>query len=392
MHAGAGRTASARMQHIVTVQREQVWRDELHDVIDGMRHDDPRRMAWFAEDCLSSQFLTAWPTSQLYLDDTEWTTVMATYLGIPVPALRQCVNHFIPTSRGTPVCDAHGLMLSRATMLLVDFTPCHDEMALAMWSMMEGSGVPVRREPRYIFQRVLSDQQLLHDRVRTIIPDAAMTLAMREARTERGALQAIRPMPARMLLYDVKGVHGGTRWYSSARGRHDQCGAVAARARDVQLAYRRHARTLDHHYHGPHSTTILDYLDSFTAVRGLCVGHYGEASPDVHALIDIAATGTARLQQGAWGARTAAEARSFALSLHRRVLGVTFVRAMARHLIRRIPYVGLDYQQIREIAARFERGDPITMADAIAPPSQVPAAPELFYAYQAPSDRPHGRP
>ena len=65
---------------------------------------------------------------------------------------------------------------------------------------------------------------------------------------------------------------------------------------------------------------------------------------------------------------------------------------MARHLIRRIPYVGLDYQQIRDIAARFERGEPVTVADAVAPPAQYPVAPELFYAYQSPSDRPRGRP
>ena len=62
------------------------------------------------------------------------------------------------------------------------------------------------------------------------------------------------------------------------------------------------------------------------------------------------------------------------------------------HLVRRIPYVGLDYQQIREIAARFERGEPVTVADAVAPPAQYPVSPELFYAYQSPSDRPRGRP
>ena len=62
---------------------------------------------------------------------------------------------------------------------------------------------------------------------------------------------------------------------------------------------------------------------------------------------------------------------------------------------RRIPYVGLDYQQIRDIAARFERGEPVTVADAVIfdiPPAQYPVSPELFYAFQSPSDRPRGRP
>ena len=151
------------------------------------------------------------------------------------------------------------------------------------------------------------------NRKRTVLY-AAITLAMCEARTERHAVQATRPMPARMLLFDVKGVHGGTQWYATARARQDQSGAVAARARDVELGYRRHTRELDQYYYGPHSTTILDHLDSFTAVRGLCVGHYGEASRDVHALIDIAATGVARRQQGS-GARVRQTRHAASLSL-----------------------------------------------------------------------------
>ena len=81
--------------------------------------------------------------------------------------------------------------------------------------------------------------------VSTLVPDAAVTIALPESRMERGAVQATRPMPARMLLFDVKGIHGGTSWYQCPRARDEQAGAVAQRAHSVALEYRRHAQAVD---------------------------------------------------------------------------------------------------------------------------------------------------
>ena len=225
--------------------------------------------------------------------------------------------------------------------------------------------------------------------VSTLVPDAAVTIALPESRTERGAVQATRPMPARMLLFDVKGIHGGTSWYQCPRARDEQAGAVAQRAHSVALEYRRHAQAVDARYYGAHSTQVLDHLDSFTAVRGLCVGHYGEASPDVHRLVDVAAAAAGQHHRR-WGARTAAEARSFALQRYRRVLGLTFFRAMSRHLIRRIPFVGLDYELVRAQCARFRRGEHVYVGETARPSPDLGLAPEVFYAFQAPRDRPEG--
>ena len=61
--------------------------------------------------------------------------------------------------------------------------------------------------------------------------------------------------------------------------------------------------------------------------------------------------------------RTAAEARSFALQRYRRVLGLTFFRAMSRHLIRRVPFVGLDYELVRSQCDRFRRGERIFIGE-----------------------------
>ena len=91
----------------------------------------------------------------------------------------------------------------------------------------------------------------------------------------------------------------------------------------------------------PNASPILDRLRSFTQVRGLVFGNYGEASPDVHALVELAARGIAAKRWRRDGARSEAEARSYWVGTCRRRIGVAVARAMARHRIRRTVFIGV---------------------------------------------------
>ena len=66
----------------------------------------------------------------------------------------------------------------------------------------------------------------------------------------------------------------------------------------------------------------------------------GEASTDVHELLDIAVERATRDSWRFLGARSQAEARSYFASSMRRAWGVAFVREMARHRVSRLCYVG----------------------------------------------------
>ena len=66
-----------------------------------------------------------------------------------------------------------------------------------------------------------------------------------------------------------------------------------------------------------------------------------EASPDMHHLADYLGDCIARRRWRLMGAASQSEARSFTVARVRRVLGVGAARAMARHLIRRLPFLGL---------------------------------------------------
>ena len=60
----------------------------------------------------------------------------------------------------------------------------------------------------------------------------------------------------------------------------------------------------------PGTTPIRDRLNSFTQVRALVFGNYGECSADVHHLLDACATAVARKTWQWVGARNEAEARA----------------------------------------------------------------------------------
>ena len=113
------------------------------------------------------------------------------------------------------------------------------------------------------------------------------------------------------------------------------------------------ARAADRQYSAPGTNPILDRLRSFGQTRGLAFGAYGEASPDVHALLTVAADGLAARQWRDMGARTQEEARSFIVSSLRRRLGLVICREFARHRIRRVPYIGVPRAVVER---RMQRG------------------------------------
>ena len=82
-------------------------------------------------------------------------------------------------------------------------------------------------------------------------------------------------------------------------------------------------------------------------MRALVVGNYAEASADVHQLVSIVAGELAQRRWRRMGARSQAEARGFFIASLRRSLCVVFAREMARHRLRRIPFIGVPREAIR---------------------------------------------
>ncbi len=118
---------------------------------------------------------------------------------------------------------------------------------------------------------------------------------------------------------------------------------MAERARLVPGDYERKARALDRLHYGvaaPAVGRVLTALRVFPPVRGLVFGAYGEASADVHTLLQACATSAAGRSWAKMGARSAVEAQGFFASSLRRRWGIVAVREYARLRLNRLCYVG----------------------------------------------------
>jgi hypothetical protein len=246
--------------------------------------------------------------------------------------------------------DAHGFQLGLATLPGRSDEECHDACGSELFDIIQAAQLSIELQPSHYFDRVVPVAELTRPgRSPSIVPDASMPHISLPAVVLRRGGRRGSPQPAQHHLFDVKTIHGGTTHYYSAFARDEQSGAVHAREVRVQSDYERHAREMDTRFHPDGSQQVLRRLQSFSRVRGLVFGAYGEASADVHALLDHAATAQASREWRAAGARSAAEMRQILISRSRRQLGLAAVQAMARHRIARQPYVG----RSREVVQRY---------------------------------------
>ena len=125
------------------------------------------------------------------------------------------------------------------------------------------------------------------------------------------------------------------------------------RASRVNATYVKNAQKLDRRHSARGTTPIEDRLRYFGEVRGAVFGAYSEASRDVHHLLDVAADKMAESRWRELGARTKEEARGFFIGALRRRMGLAAARAMARHRLRRVPWIGVNRQVVLD---RRQRG------------------------------------
>ena len=215
-----------------------------------------------------------------------------------------------------------------------------------------------------------------------IVPDADLRVRIYEASTDRvrdparryrgtATARGPRQQASTRQLWDCKVVHRGGPCYQSARARDDgQAGAVAERAHGVDADYRRRAAMLDGYadvqaFNQGSTTAVRTRLRGFGPVRALVWGAYGEASDDVHQLLEVVVEAEADRSWRVLGARSSAEARSYLTMRTVRSWGITAVREMARHRLRRLEYVGArQLPRGAQALSRTGRGDPLLGTEA----------------------------
>ena len=133
-------------------------------------------------------------------------------------------------------------------------------------------------------------------------------------------------------------------------------------------------------------------LLSHGRVRGAVFGAYGEWSWDVEWLLEEAASRAAQTSGRAWatdGPRR--HARSFSSGTYRRRMGITVVRAMARHRWRHSQYVGLTRVQLEHSRRRADREHQRQAREQAERRSEVVRMAEHYFPWRPGGERDGGR-
>ena len=386
----AGRGVFQHLQRQITHQIDRAVRDDLHREMLQLPRSDTRRIAWMSVDRLSSQWVRSYPTASCELSDQEFPEVFCTYLGRESPVVRALAGWAIPcgrTERGTgrPIpcaCDEYGFRLANAKLPGDDDTRCHDSIGRELFDIIQEARLRTSLQPSDLFTSIIPVGYLVRaGRPRDIIPDAAIDVALPAVVTARGQRRGAARHPRR-LLFDVKTIHVGCYHYYSAHAAEEQSGAVRHREAEVWPDYVSHAQECDRHYYPAAGTTPFeDRLRGHSETRGLVFGGYGEGSADVHDLLSVAADEIAAREWRQAGARTLGEYRSCVIDRLRRRMGLASVRAMARHRLGRVPFIGVPRATV---AAAIQRARDQRHAARVGRPPPLPLVyADHFYAWQA---------
>ena len=128
----AGVGSQGRLQHAITVQREQVEHQRLSDLIEGLPHTHPARSSWLEVGEFAQTLITSWPSENTGVD-LGFDDCLCHYLGGLLPSEVGKVGLGIPDSQlaararraaadGAPapprerICDGYGLQLETACL------------------------------------------------------------------------------------------------------------------------------------------------------------------------------------------------------------------------------------------------------------------------------------
>ena len=312
----------------------------------------------FARDKLSSAWSLCIPGTETTLSPAEFAEVMATFLCLPSPVCKGRVGEQLV---GRKKVDAFGDEVVTASLPGGGHKWKHDDMKNKLAQLMRWAKMDVRVEVFGLFARVIPQEGLSRiDRGRMrqgIVPDFMVN-------ENSGIYNAT--------LADLKFINGTAARYPRKFGNMERFEkAVQKRATLVDSEYKRHAIKLDVglcnitkaargqlQEEGPVQKKLAD----FGKVEGWCFGVWGEASDEVHSLLNNIVEARIKVDDqspGKQGGRMIKDLKSQLVGSVRRQVSLTAVRANARMLISRMEsYVGQgasDAAKRRQFIVKAER-------------------------------------
>ena len=333
--AGDGATDGSTRRKIVE-QREELRGAVLKVALS--RHPDQRQravMAWRNRDKLVTSWLQCLPGPD-GLHDAAFTEALALVMCMPSPACKERVGARI----GRSVVDLYGDKI-QATVLPGDhWRTRHDRIKMAINSLCTWARMSATVEVFGLFSHLIPAQALSRmERGRkrqAMVPDFRLEM----------------PHPTGgswFQLAELKVLSCCETWYNSSSSGNVR--GTDKRASGLQSSYRKKARDVDQQIPGAHHQAqergpVEKRLEEFGDILGLCFGAWGEASQDVHTLIQALADSrlkSAGMQRGRPGSK--AELGKVVGQIRRR-LSMAVIKAQIDCLLGKIHQVGPGNQQM----------------------------------------------
>jgi hypothetical protein len=314
-----------KVQHHLTTQREELRFAILKAELTARPLVDFDRLAFCSVDRFSRQIILAPPLRDFVLISEHWFEGIAMYLALPSPICAAEVgsaiqDHSSYTRRYS--LDAHGFNLWSVRTLTNKGgirSIQHDTMVTRIVDSLTTAGAKATQSASHAFGDLVGRLPSGRGNPTSIIPDwfhwdGSSTCRM-------GELKTLANTP-----------------YTYRRALHWREGMTPTRFRESELQreYAAKAAILDNLLEGkpPNSprTTPGEFtrrLQSLGPVFGVVWGAYAEGSPNVHKLLDFAASLAAKTQWAEMGARNEADARASTRECLFRLWGIAAVRARA---------------------------------------------------------------
>ena len=248
-------------------------------------------------------FIATCPTYSSVIGNVHLQTAMASFLGLPIPALNEHLDIRLPHSDLPIYLDPHGHGISKANGIKGTATKArHDSFLTVLADILRIAGIPHTVEDVGAFGGARIDQS---NHLPPIIPDI----------TVRSGDQSY--------FCDLKFLGPGTALFGEE---YEEGTAIETRARRVNTEYQTAASNHDAEWDTNAATTILR---NHGRVRGLVVGPRGELSKDLVDLIAKAATAAGTKNWAELGEESAKLARARYLRVFRRKIALAAVRVQA---------------------------------------------------------------
>ena len=337
--ASAGESCTAgSFRSLIVEHRERTMGRLLEEGLS--RHPDQAARpvwSWPQRDKHTSQWTLALPGQSTMLSSEEFSECVAAMLCLGSPACAPLLGQRV----GRSTVDRFGDTVMAAALAGDGWRRRHDTLKMRLLSLLRWSGIEVDCEVFNIFSALIPQQglsRLEQGRKRQgLVPD----FRLRVPTVGGGG-----PQGEEVVLAELKVISCCPTRYQ--RNPCPQMKAVDRRASTLPAEYRQHAKKVDIEYGGvPQGVVgpVEAKLLSFPPLRRWVFGAWGEASEDVHQLVNDLASSRAKHQQqleGGWRWSKRSEEAEVALLTGqvRRLLSLEGVRSQARCLLDRVRGLG----------------------------------------------------